>query len=133
MKTIKLNENEQIKYVKNTSNKYCVTTQGRVFTMDYHQTGTIMEMKQTITKKGYLTSAVRIIGKSSNQKVHRLVASAFIPNPENKSQINHIDGNKKNNRVENIEWSTPKENVIHSVENNLAKPQNGMMNRSKVI
>lgn len=57
--------------------------------------------------------------------ISRLVAQAFIPNPENKSQVNHIDGNTLNNHVLNLEWVTPSENVIHAYKNGLTYAHKG--------
>lgn len=62
--------------------------------------------------QGYL---VVPLGKNSPScRVHRLIAKAFLPNPENKPMVNHIDGDVKNNRVDNLEWCTSQENQIHA-------------------
>lgn len=65
-------------------------------------------------KGGYLRVRVCVGGKSSGQLVHRMVALAFVPNPENKPEVNHKDGNKLNNRADNLEWVTRGENLSHS-------------------
>lgn len=71
------------------------------------------------TKGGYLRVILSKNGVSRKFSVHRLVAIAFIPNPENKPEVNHKDGNKENNQKDNLEWNTASENVVHAFENNL--------------
>ena len=76
--------------------------------------------KQFRRKNGYMTVANKIGGRCGKNvcfKVHRLVAEAFIPNPENKPFVNHLDSVRSNNTVENLEWVTPKENSEHAVKN----------------
>lgn len=71
--------------------------------------------------RGYLIVTLCKNNKYKTVRVHRIVAETFIPNPENKSQVNHIDGNKLNNNVNNLEWCTASENIRHSWENGLSK------------
>lgn len=63
----------------------------------------------------YLSIGYKKEGKVKHFKVHILIATAFIPNPENKKCVNHLDGNKRNNAVSNLEWATHSENAIHAV------------------
>ena len=65
--------------------------------------------------QGYLRVLINVGGRrNENPCVHRLVAEAFVPNPHNKPEVNHIDGNKSNNAADNLEWSTRRENELHA-------------------
>lgn len=65
-------------------------------------------------RNGYMYVYLNKNAKGKNCRVHRLIAESFIDNPNNLPQVNHIDGNKQNNRVDNLEWCTSKENIRHS-------------------
>ena len=70
-------------------------------------------LKQHLNNKGYPMVNLWKNNKGYWRTVHRIVALAFIPNPNNKPQVNHIDGNKQNNNVDNLEWCTGSENQFH--------------------
>lgn len=73
-------------------------------------------LKKIIDTDGYEICCLMKLGYRTNKKVHRLVAQAFIPNPKYKPQVNHLDNDRKNNLVKNLEWVTPMENVKHMVK-----------------
>lgn len=109
------------KDIKEYEGLYQVSTFGRVRSLDRlddanrRLTGKIL--KGGKCTNGYLKVSLSKDSIVSQQIIHRLVAQAFIPNPENKSDVNHIDENKTNNRVDNLEWSTRKENINHGTCN----------------
>ena len=74
-----------------------------------------------LNDKGYYRCNLKKDGKRYDFTVHRLVAIAFLDKPENKEIINHINGIKSDNRIENLEWCTASENVIHAVKERLIK------------
>ena len=110
------NSNEVWKPIVNFENRYEVSSFGNVRSIQDNHGRTICKSK-TIRKSWngkYLSVCLSYKDKGRHELVHRLVAMAFIPNPDNKPQINHIDGNKHNNHVSNLEWATCKENIQHA-------------------
>lgn len=97
--------------------RYEVSKDGRVRNKE---TGYVM--KKRLTFDGYVKVTLTVNGKSKDFRVHRLVAEAFIPNPENKPTVNHEDGNKENNHVSNLKWATRSEQNEHAYKNGLKKP-----------
>ena len=84
-------------------------------------------LKEAITNWGYSRIVLQLNKVRKHVRVHRLVAIYFIPNPLNKAEVNYIDGNKQNNKVENLEWVTPKENEAHSYKIGLKKRVSGRL------
>lgn len=106
-------------FVNNFGTSYYITEDGRCFNTN---TGKYLK-GQYNCKNGYLSFNITLNdGSKKRIYAHRAVAEAYLPAPnEHQTQINHIDGNKKNNCVDNLEWVTPKENTLHSIELELKK------------
>lgn len=85
-------------------------------------------LKNKIDRLGYVRVKLSKDGKSSLKYVHRILALSFIDNPKNKKEINHIDGNKQNNNLNNLEWTTRSKNMKHAFELGLHKAKKGEEN-----
>jgi hypothetical protein len=110
--------------VKNFEGQYQVSSHGRCRSLDrqvQHKNGHFYSRKgRTLSQGnhtgGYLTVG---LGRKKQAYMHRLVAQHFLEKDELRKEVNHKDGNKKNNHYSNLEWATPSENQLHSVENEL--------------
>lgn len=96
------------KPIKNFEN-YHISNTGKVLNTDTNR------FRKTFESNGYEKVNLVKNYKETRFYIHRLVAEAFIPNPENKIQVNHINGNKFDNNAENLMWVTPKENMSHAI------------------
>src|SRR5574344_246958 len=113
------------KEVPDYNGRYFVSNLGNVKSVYFKTKDKEILLRQYILDKKYLCVSFTKNWKSKHKKVHRLVAEAFIPNLNNKPQVNHIDGNKLNNKVDNLEWCTAKENIEHYIK---TIKQNGVIN-----
>ena len=103
-------------------NYYEVSNLGKIRSVDrcvFHKTSLLLNLKGKsikphLNKNGYLFVNITKKSKAFNKSVHRLVAESFLDNPHDKKDVNHIDGNKLNNEVTNLEWATRSENLIHA-------------------
>lgn len=139
--------NEEIwKDIEGYEGFFMVSNQGRVKSLDRvieHPNHGLCLIKGKlrrlpISDKGYHKVGLNKDGKTKKFAVHRLVAQAFIPNPESKPQVNHIDGVKTNNNVSNLEWVTNYENAYHAIDiglhnNKGARNGNSKLNKEDVI
>jgi len=99
--------NETWKDIEGFEGKYQVSTWGRVRSINGI-------LKPYENKKGYLKIGLCRDGRSIKKRINRLVALAFIPNPYNLPEVNHIDGNKQNNSITNLEWTDGRGNRLHN-------------------
>ena len=104
--------------IPGTANKYEASSDGNI-----RRVGANKYLSSWDDTHGYRQINICVNGKPKKIKVHKLVAMAFIPNPENKKQVNHKNGNKSDNRVGNLEWATPSENIRHAFRTGLCKSE----------
>ena len=106
----------EMKDIPGWENLYACTTDGKIWS---HRSKKFL--KPTKNPRGYLHVTFTKDNKRYDYRVHRLVAMTFIDNPNNKEQVNHIDGDKLNNYLNNLEWVTAEENIEHAKTHNLFK------------
>ena len=98
---------------------YQVSNLGNVKSLNYHRSGNQKVLSPANGPSGYFTVRLTKDGKGASKFVHKLVAIAFLENQDGKLCVNHKDGNKHNNRLENLEWATHQENTVHALRTGL--------------
>ena len=121
------------KDVKGFEGKYKISNYGRVLSLNYRNTDKKQLLRLSKTVDGYVKVRLQYKGKDISERVHRVVAEAFIPNPNNKETVNHIDGNKENNRVDNLEWADRSEQLYHAYSKGLRKTKKGTSNCNSTL
>ena len=111
---------EEWRDIKGYEGKYMVSNLGRVKSLNYSNTGKEGILNARDNGKGYLRVILWKDGKDKKYRINRLVAQAFIPNPDNLPEVNHKDEDKTNNRVENLEWCDRSYNVNYGTRNKKA-------------
>ena len=114
----------RIKDIKGYEGLYKITDNGKVLSVRKNR-----YIYTSLDRYGYEQCILFKDGKHKTKKVHRLVAEAFIPNTENKPQINHINGVRNDNIYTNLEWCTNSENQLHSYRHNNRVPSNKYVNK----
>lgn len=112
------------KDVKGFEGYYMVSNLGNVKSINYGRYYGERNIKQRKHKTGYVFVSLCHDGKMLNKLVHRLVAESFMTNTDQKPCVNHIDGNKENNVVTNLEWVTRSENTLHAIDHGLRAASN---------
>lgn len=115
------NHNEEFK-------NYRVDDQGNVWNVDFD-----IILANALHKSGYYRVRLFQDGKKYSKFVHRLVAKKYIPNPENKPEVNHIDSDRLNNKASNLEWVTASENSKHAFEHGGREPMRGTLHISSKL
>lgn len=108
------------KDIKGYEGKYQISNTGFVKSLNFNHTGKEKILKNKVNRRGYCYVTIYQNGKQNYPGIHRLVAETFIPNPNQLEQVNHIDGNKENNNIENLEWCTQTENIRHADKTGLS-------------